>query len=94
VEIVKVEGEDKRHKVLLYTISTCAWCKKTKKFLKEKGVHYEYIDVDLCTQEEREKIREKVIRKAGRSSYPTIIIDDEKVIVGFHEDQIEKDLDL
>jgi len=94
MDTVKVKGEDKRHKVLLYAISTCAWCKMTKKFLKEKGVQYEYVDVDLCSREERQKIREEIDRKGWRPSYPVLVVDDQKVVVGFHKDEIEEALDL
>ncbi len=33
--------------VKLYALSTCAWCKKTKKFLEERNVEYEGIDIHL-----------------------------------------------
>ena len=45
--LTKVPGENKGHKVTLYALSTCGWCKKTKKFLDELGVEYEYVYVDL-----------------------------------------------
>ena len=34
-------------KVMLYALSTCVWCNKTKKLLNELGVEYDYTDVDL-----------------------------------------------
>jgi len=36
--VVKVEGEKRGHRVFLYTLSTCGWCKRTKEFLRENGV--------------------------------------------------------
>jgi|GEM_PF-3996188 len=42
----QVGGED-RGDVLLYALSTCGWCRKTKALLKELGVQYRYVDVDL-----------------------------------------------
>jgi len=41
-----VEGQDKG-KVMLYALSACIWCNRTKKLLGELGVAYDYIDVDL-----------------------------------------------
>jgi thioredoxin-related protein len=35
---VKVPGKNKEHKVLVYALSTCAWCKMLKQFLKENNV--------------------------------------------------------
>jgi len=93
VKATKVEGKIKRHKVLLYAISTCAWCKKAKGFLKDHNVEYEYIDVDLCSEEDREKIRKDIMKRGGRPSFPTIIVDDKAVITGFHEDKIKEALE-
>jgi len=47
MKIEKVPGKNKKHKVFLYTLSTCAWCKKTKRFLQGKGVEFDFVDVDL-----------------------------------------------
>jgi glutaredoxin-like protein NrdH len=85
---VKVAGDLKTHKVLLSTLSTCVWCKRLKAFLKEHGVEYEFIDVDHCSRDERKEISDDILRRGGRLSYPTIIIDDEVLITGFHEDKL------
>ena len=47
-----VTGKDKG-KIMLYALSTCIWCKKTKEFLSSVGVAYDYIYVDLLKGEER-----------------------------------------
>jgi len=91
---VKVTGKNNKHKVLMYAISTCAWCKMTKKFLNENDVEYEYVDVDLASDEDHEKIREDIISKGGDPSYPTLIIDNKTVITGFRKDKIEEALEL
>jgi glutaredoxin-like protein NrdH len=91
---VKVEGKNSKHKVLMYALSTCAWCKMTKKFLKENGVEYEYVDVDLANDEDHEKIRQDLIERGSEPSYPTIIVDNKKVITGFRKDLIKEALDL
>jgi len=46
MEMKHVEGENKG-KVILYALSTCVWCKKTKRLLNQLGVDYYFIDVDL-----------------------------------------------
>ena len=40
-----VEGADKGD-VLLYALSTCHWCKKTRALLDELGVKYRYVYID------------------------------------------------
>jgi glutaredoxin-like protein NrdH len=91
---VKVAGTNNKHKVLMYAISTCAWCKMTKRFLNENNVEYEYVDVDLTGDEDHEKIREDITSKGGEPTYPTLIIDDQTVINGFRKDKIKEALEL
>jgi glutaredoxin len=81
-------------KVKLYAISTCGWCKKTKRFLDENNVEYDCDDVDLLEGEDKEHAREEVGRHNPRRSYPTIIIDDEVVIVGFDADKLKEVLGI
>ncbi|MCZ7381316.1 MAG: glutaredoxin family protein [Candidatus Methanoperedens sp.] len=76
----------------LYTLSTCVHCKATKRFLKENGIEFDYKDVDKLDGEERDEVRDEVMRLSG-GRFPTIIIG-KKVIVGFHEDQLKEALGL
>jgi glutaredoxin-like protein NrdH len=78
----------------LYALSTCAWCKMTKQFLKDNDVEYDYIDVDLCEEEDKQKIREHIQSKGGPLSYPTIIIDDNMLITGLRKDKLKEALEL
>jgi len=94
LETVKVPGANKKHRVLLYALSTCAWCKLTKKYLSENKVEYEYIDVDLCSEKDHETIRNDIVRRGSEPSYPTIIIDDKLVITGFRKDRLREALGL
>ena len=91
---VRVSGKNNEHKMLLYALSTCAWCKRVKDFLKDGDVEFEYVDVDHCSSEEREEIRKDILSRGGRISYPTIIIDDKIVITGFHADELREALGI
>jgi glutaredoxin len=94
MSVVKVRGENNKHKVLLYALSTCAWCKLAKKFLKENKVEYEYVDVDLIDGKEKEKIKTEILNRGGELSYPTIIIDDKILITGFRKDKLSEVLKI
>jgi len=94
MQTVKVPGKNNRHRVLMYAISTCAWCKRAKKFLKDNNIEYEYVDIDLCSREDREKIREDILNRGGRLSYPTIVIDNRILITGFQEHKIRETLEI
>jgi glutaredoxin-like protein NrdH len=80
--------------VKIYALSTCPWCKKTKKLLSDLGVEYYFTDVDLLTDEEKNKALE-VVRKWNPSvSFPTIIVNDSRCIIGFREDELREALDI
>lgn len=91
--MTKVEGKNREHKVTIYTLSTCGWCKKTKKLLKDLEVEYEYFDIDILTGGEEGRIREEMRKHNPRMAAPTIVVDDGKeVIVGFEEEKIRRAL--
>jgi len=90
----KVSGVNNAHKVVVYALSTCVWCKMIKQFLKDNNVEFEYIDVDLCEEGEKARIREELQSKSGSLSYPTVIVDDKIVIVGFKEDKLKEALGI
>ncbi len=77
----------------LYTLSTCMHCRATKRFLKEHGIDFDYVDVDKLDGEEKEEVLSEVKRISGNVRFPTIVIGD-KVIVGFYEDKLRKALGL
>jgi len=79
-------------KVVLYALSTCGWCSKTKELLKSIGVDFDYVYVDLLEGDEREKVLNEVERYNPRGSFPTLVIRGEKTIVGFQEKDIREAL--
>jgi len=94
LKVVKVPGKNRERKVFLYTLSTCVWCKRTKGFLKDNGIEHDYVDIDLCNDEEREEAREHILKLGGSLSYPAIIIDDKILINGYREDKLKEVLKI
>lgn len=90
----KVSGKQNRHKVVVFALSTCVWCKMTKQYLQDNQIEYEYVDVDLCEEEEKERVRQQILDKGGSLSYPTIIVDDKILITGFRKDKLKEHLEL
>ena len=90
----RVEGERRDHKVFIYALSTCGWCKKTKQFLRDNGVDYEYMDVDTGTIEEKRAAIEHLKEKGAPLAFPVIIVNDDRIISGFKQDAIKEALDL
>lgn len=79
-------------KIMLYALSTCGWCRKTKQLLSDMGVAYDFVDVDLLQGKEREETIETVKKWNPACSFPTLVINDNKCIVGFDENNIRKEL--
>jgi glutaredoxin len=84
-----VDGENKG-KLVLYALSTCGWCKKTRMLLEESGTEYEYIYVDLLEDDELKEIVEQIKKWNPSLSFPTLVVNDEIAIVGFKEDEIRR----
>lgn len=75
-------------KVFLYALSTCIHCKNTKKFLESNNIDFDYVYVDKLSGQEKEDVLNQVKKHNPKLSFPTLIIDDSKVIVGFKKDEI------
>ena len=79
-------------KVVMYGLSTCVWCKKTRQLLTDLGVDFDYVYVDLLSGNEEESAIREVKRFNPSVSFPTVIINDERAILGFDEQAIRKTL--
>jgi glutaredoxin-like protein NrdH len=66
----------------------------TKQFLNDNDITYEYIDVDLCEPEEKEQVHQQILSRGGTLNYPTVIVDDQKLIQGFRKDKLKEALEL
>jgi glutaredoxin-like protein NrdH len=89
VEFVRVEGSDKG-RIVLYTLSTCMWCRMAKNLLKDLGVGYEYIDVDTLPAEEKDVVKKEIKKWNPDGSYPTMVIREKECVSGFDETEIRE----
>ena len=83
-----VAGKNKGH-LVLYALSTCPWCKKTKKLLDDLGVEYYFGDVDLMSDTEKKEALQVIKKWNSSTSFPTMVIDDDRCIIGFQENKIK-----
>jgi glutaredoxin-like protein NrdH len=86
-----ITGKNKG-KLVLYALSTCIWCKKTKSLLGDLGIDYYYIDVDLLEGADKSQATEELKTWNPLSSFPTLVINNEKCIIGFNEAKIREEL--
>ena len=59
MKIEHVKGKNKG-KIILYALSTCGWCRKTKEFLNDLGVGYDFIYVDYLEGDDRDKTMDEI----------------------------------
>lgn len=83
-----VKGEN-RGQVVLYALSTCGWCKKTKRLLNELGAEYDYVDVDLLEGDEQERALKEMKGFNPRCTFPTLVANDHS-IVGYKKEKIKE----
>ena len=84
-----IEGVDKG-RILVYALSTCMWCRMAKNLLRDLGVGYEYVDVDLLPVEEKDAVKKEIRKWNPDGSYPTIVINDKECVSGFDETEIKE----
>jgi glutaredoxin-like protein NrdH len=89
-----VQGLRNEHHIMFYGLSTCIWCKRTRQFLESQGVSFDYAYVDLFRGQEREKLVAEVRRWNPATSFPTIVVDDARCVVGYKPDQLKEALGL
>lgn len=75
-------------KVKIYTTPTCAWCLRTKTYLKDHNIKFKEVDV----ASDKEAV-EELVEKSGQMAVPVIEIDGE-IIVGFDQGAIDKALKI
>ena len=80
-------------KVVMYTLSSCPWCMRAKKFFREKDIPFEYIDYDKADEETRKSIMEDCRSHGEEMSFPFVKID-EDVVVGYNPQKYSILLDL
>jgi len=85
--------------VHLYALSTCPYCRMTKKFLDENGIEYSLVEVDLLEGSPSDPATPKgaaaaeVKRLSGGTSFPVLVVGEE-VVVGFNKGRISQVLGL
>ena len=81
----EVEGSKKDHDLVLFALSTCPHCRNARNFLDNNDVAYRFVYVDQLDGDEQKTVVEEATKYNPRRSFPTLVIDDDEVLVGFTE---------
>jgi len=85
-----IEGSKDKREITIFTLSTCMWCKKCKRWLAEHDVKYRYIDLDKLDFKDKAEILDFLrANYSQRISYPFMIYDNEYVI-GYDPNKYEE----
>lgn len=81
--------EKKQQKrVVIFTTSTCSWCRRAKQYLKENKVRFREVDVGRNPSAAKD-----LVRVSGQRGVPVLLINN-RPIVGFDKQQIDRLLGL
>ena len=89
-----VPGAKNEHQITFYGLSTCIWCRRTREFLESEGVQFDFFYVDLLSGEERAEALAQVRRWNPAASFPTLVIDGTRSVVGYRVEDIRAALGL
>ena len=78
----------KTHKVIVFTSPSCSWCRKVKDYLKKSKVRFTEVDIVKKPDAARD-----IQKKTGQIGVPVILIDN-RAVVGFNKDKIDRMLEL
>ncbi len=79
-------------KPIMYALTTCLHCKNTRKYLDEEHVEYISIFVDEYVGKQRSDLMDKVRMYNPRATFPTIVMPNGKVIVGYRKQLLQEAL--
>ena len=86
VEFIEVPGEAEPHRLTVYALSTCAFCRKAMRYLEEKGLTYRYIYLDQLDFDLKREVKQELkSRFRNIPVFPVLTIDDEEALSGFAE---------
>ncbi len=69
--------------IIIYSTTTCGYCKAAKSYLDSKNIPYKSVDVGTDEQAAQE-----MINKSGQMGVPVIDVDG-KIIIGFNQSALD-----
>ena len=72
--------------VFVYALSTCPWCRKTKRWFEDSRIAFESVDIDTLPEAEQDEVADKAYKLSGGRRFPVVVINGE-VIVGHSPDK-------
>lgn len=88
-----IEGEGKSENLTLLSLSTCGFCASARKYLVSRGLAFRYLELDHLSPDKKAKIISEFRNRFGRRpSFPSLVIEGERFLVGFIKDHWDEEL--
>ena len=84
---------NRNKKIILYSLSTCAFCAAIKKMFDDLKILHQCIQADELEGEERTEVISELKKVNSACSFPTVVIDDE-VVVGYKIQEIKEKIGI
>ena len=91
-ELASLLGINENHRIILYGADWCPDCRKSKAFLQDNKVNYQYIEIDKEENEWAIPIITKI--NNGKRKIPTIIINEDTILVEPENEELRQALQL
>lgn len=71
----------------MIALSTCGFCKRALRFLRDNNIAFRYVFFDELDSETKENVKREISKRfKDKLAFPFLIIDDEESMVGFNEE--------
>ena len=95
LEFTMAPGGNKAHSLTVYSLSTCAFCKRAIDFLKDQDVDFRYIHLDTINPMVKATVKSELKKKYDNLPvFPVLVIDDERALSGFNENTWKTELGI
>ncbi len=90
-----VDGSRQDHDVVVYSLSTCAFCRRAIDYLKGADVTFRYAHLDRIDVETKRSVKRELAERFDNIVvFPILVVDDQRAFSGFTESVWARALDL
>lgn len=86
LNFIEIPGKEYNKELVIFALSTCAFCKRAMNHLKNKEIPYKYIYLDEMEVSKKEEIKAELRRQFKKSLiFPFLVVDWQQALTGFVE---------
>ena len=86
LEYITETGSNDAHKITVYALSTCGFCRRGLNFLRSNSITFRYIYVDQLPYEVKQQAKTELKATFDkRVVFPFVVVDETNAMLGFVE---------